>query len=318
MKSVSADNPLVVSATDLIPNLNRFSHSAMATTYEIFIPHKDSRYAEQAAHAAFSELDKLESELSRFIENSDINRINNLPANQPLVVGLDTFDCLKHCLEISCQTEGAFDITIGFLYNCWRNDDKSLRKPSRAEISFARKHTGSNLLKLDESSYSVELITAPIKIDLGAFGKGYAVDRMADMLGQWSIDTALIHGGFSSVFAIGCPSGQKGWPITLSYPRDSQNILSHLNLSNYSFSGSGLQKGPHIINPRTGKPVENRIAAWSCAPSAALADALSTAFMVMSATEVKQFCAAHSDILAMLIDKKGKIVRFGNWDQFII
>jgi thiamine biosynthesis lipoprotein len=116
--------------------MKRFSHEAMATTFEIIIVHEDERYAQQAAAAAFDEVDRLEGELSRFIENSDISRINNLPANQPLRLGLDAFECLQLSRRIYAETNGAFDITIGPLLSCWRNEDGTPRTPSAEHKPF--------------------------------------------------------------------------------------------------------------------------------------------------------------------------------------
>ncbi|MQY64131.1 MAG: hypothetical protein GH143_07495, partial [Calditrichaeota bacterium] len=163
----------------------------MATTFEILILHEDARYAHQAAWEAFEALDRLEQELSRFIENSDISRINNLAAGQPLRIGPDTFECLQLCARLSTGTEGAFDITIGSLMNCWLHEDKSTRAPSEEELDAARRLTGMHLVQLDEAGHTVQLEASPVHIDLGGFGKGYAVDRMAELLRDWSIDTAL-------------------------------------------------------------------------------------------------------------------------------
>jgi len=90
-----------------IPDLHRFSHQAMAATFEIFICHKDNLYAKHAAHAAFEELDRLEADLSRFIENSDISRINTLEPHRPLPIGTPAFQCLQLCLALCEQTNGA-------------------------------------------------------------------------------------------------------------------------------------------------------------------------------------------------------------------
>ena len=112
-----------------LAQVKRFSHEAMATTFEILIVHEDDLYARQAAMAAFAEVDRLEEELSRFIENSDISRINELPAGESLPLGLDTFECLKISVRMYAETDGAFDITIGSLFQCWRNDDETPRTP---------------------------------------------------------------------------------------------------------------------------------------------------------------------------------------------
>ncbi|MHC4482899.1 MAG: FAD:protein FMN transferase [Planctomycetota bacterium] len=312
----------VKSDWDSISGSRRFSHEAMATTFEVIILHEDARYAQQASRAAFDELDRLEAELSRFIENSDISRINNLAANQPLPIGLDTFECLRLSARMYDETNGAFDITIGSLFGCLLNEDKTVRKPSKEQLNIARRRTGTHLLKLDEAEHTIELSSAPVQIDLGAIGKGYAVDRMAELLRDWGIDTALIHGGYSSVLALNAPPDTKGWPLTLSDPAGGRQTLACLCLQNRALSGSGLQIGRHIIDPRTAQPVMGKRAAWTCAADAATADALSTAFMVMTPDEIEQYCLSHPDVIAMVVTEdagpepqKDRILRYGLWKE---
>lgn len=307
---------------DSISGIHRFCHEAMAAVFEVIILHEDSRYAQQAARAAFDELERLEAELSRFIENSDISRINNLAANQPLRVGLDAFECLQLSARAYAETNGAFDITFGSQYP---------KLDARIEYPTRQGKACRSPIKLDKSQYTVELLTSPVRIDLGGIGKGFAVDRMAELLREWSIDAALISGGYSSVLALDAPPETKGWPVTLSNPprrfasqtRSSggKQTLACLYLQGRSVSASGLQKGLHIIDPRTARPVEGKIAAWSCASDAATADALSTAFMVMSPDEIKQYCLRHPDVQAMVIMQgkkkelqKGQILQFGSWE----
>jgi len=291
----------VNSSCSSIDGMKRFSHEAMATTFEVIIVHEDERYARQAAIAAFDEVDRLERELSRFIEISDVARINGLPANQPLQLGLDMFECLKIAARIYAETNGAFDITIGSLLKCWRNDDGTPRNPSPKEIDLARLHTGTNLLQLDEADHTVRLSASPVQIDLGGIGKGYAVDRVAELLRDWSIDVALISGGYSSVLALDAPPGKKGWPLTLTNPAGRKEILARPFLQKGALSGSGVQKGGHIIDPRTIQPAGGRRAAWSSALDAATADALSTAFMIMGLDEIEKYCSLHPNTLAMVI-----------------
>jgi thiamine biosynthesis lipoprotein len=306
----------------LIPGMKRFSHEAMATTFEIFIVHENEKYASQAANAAFRELDRLESELSRFQESSEITRINYLPAGKILRLGLDTFECFKISLQMYEQTNKAFDVTIGPLFNCWRNKDSTARTPSQDELEQARKHIGMNLLELDESLHAICLLTSPLQIDLGGIGKGYAVDKMAELLREWSINIALISGGFSSVLALDAPVGTKGWPLTLSNPNNHKQILARPFLHNCALGGSGIKKGGHIIDPRKGHPVEGKLASWSSASTAAIADALSTAFMIMDLDEIGQYCSNHPGEAAMVIlqkqddkDQTEKILHFGSWKE---
>jgi len=305
-----------------ISGLKRFSHEAMATTYEIIMVEDDENYARQAAGAAFNEVDRLEGELSRYIENSDIARINNLPANKPLRLGLDAFDCLELARRLYYETNGALDITIGSLLACWRDEDGNPRSPSKQELELARGRTGAHLLKLDELEHTVQLSVGPVQVDLGGIGKGYAVDRVAELLKEWSIEIALVSGGYSSVLALKGPAQTKGWPLTISNPKDYEQIVARLCLEGRAISGSGLQKGQHIIDPRTLQPVKGRLAAWASAPDAATADALSTAFMIMSPDEIRQYCLSHPDVLALIIleeqgekEQKERILRFGPWEE---
>ncbi|MHC4623308.1 MAG: FAD:protein FMN transferase [Planctomycetota bacterium] len=307
---------------DSVSSTHSFSHEAMVTTFQIVILHDDARYARQAARAAFDELDRLEADFSRFVENSDIARINNLTANQSVSVGLETFECLQIAAQIYDKTGGAFDITVGSLWHCWLNEDKTLRTPSDTELNLARRRTGMHLLQLDEDGYTVRLLADSVQVDLGGIGKGYAIDKMTDLLREWGIDIAILHGGYSSVLALAPPPGTKGWPVTLTNPVDTSQTLAHLPLQNRAFGGSGLQQGWHIIDPRAARPVAGRITAWACATDAATADALSTAFMIMTPNEVSDYCLHHPDTLAMIVIEEAgeqaqqeKILRYGHWKE---
>ncbi len=300
-----------------VQDVHRFAHQAMATTFEIVVQHSDALYARQAAHAAFDELDRIEGELSRYLENSDVTRINQLPAGEPLRLSIETFECLRISQEMYRRTGGVFDVTIGLLLDCWRGPDNQPRVPSAEELRYARAHTGMSLLKLSEHGFTVELFISPVRIDLGGVGKGYGVDRMAALLEEWDIHRALIHGGFSSVLALDAPHGVAGWPITLSDPTDRRRVVARMNLKRLAVSGSGVEKGGHIIDPRIAQPVAGKIGAWSVTPDATTGDALSTAFMIMTPQEVADYGAHHTDVRGLLIvpeDGGGdRIISAGTW-----
>ncbi len=309
MKDESKNPNIVTPHPDAIAAAHKFSHEAMATTIEILICHPDKTYAGQAARAAFAELDRLELQLSRFVENSDISRINNASANQPVKVGPDAFECLKRCIEISSQTNGAFDITVGPLLDCWLDEDKDPLSPSQDQIDRTKKHIGCHLIKLNPSDFTVTFTDSAVKIDLGGFAKGYAVEKMAQLLKDWDISSAFINAGSSSVLALDPPSDTKGWPVTIT-SLSTNKQLELLHLTNRALSGSALTQGPHIIDPRSGRPVTDKLAAWSLTKDPASADALSTAFMVMSPDEIKTYCSNHPDTSAIIETKNAKTLRF--------
>ena len=109
--------------------LLRFGHEAMATHFEIVIASDDPDYANQAAEAAFADIDQLESELSRFKVSSDVSQLRSLKAGQSSLVGLATFDCLSLARQVFEETDGAFDVTIGPLYKLWRTRDGLMKPP---------------------------------------------------------------------------------------------------------------------------------------------------------------------------------------------
>lgn len=259
---------------EVAPGLHahRFSHEAMNTVFEVITCGQEAQYAEQAAWAAFDELDLIETELSRFIEGSDIWQINSLHAGESVTVGVAAFECLQLARRICDETSGAFDVTA-----CGAK-------------------RGMDLMAIDENEFTVTVEADGLTVDLGGIGKGYAVDRMAEMLAEWEIHCAVVHSGQSSVLAIGSPGDSEGWVIALGGPIAPGASREKLVLRDRALSGSAQTTDDlHIIDPRDGKPVAAAVAAWAIAPSAALADALSTAFVVMSDQEVRQYCADHAD-----------------------
>jgi thiamine biosynthesis lipoprotein len=282
-------------------DIYHFSHAAMATTFEIFIADGDKNYAAQAAQAAFTLLDGLEQELSRFIDNSDISRINHLSKDQSVIIGADAFDCLEACTHLYDETNGAFDISAGLLIDLWRNKDKYQPQDfeNQREMHKAKKYLEN--LRMIRVYHEVSLMGDTIFLDLGGYGKGYAIDQMAGLLSEWSIRQTLIHGGRSTVLALDAPGGLDGWPISISHPQNPNQILETRSLKYISLSGSGIKKGAHIIDPNSGYPVEDKLGAWAGAKSAALSDALSTSFMIMSTPAIEEYVATHTEVSALLI-----------------
>jgi len=276
----------------------RFYHQAMAAVFEISIRHEDRRYAQQAAQEAFGLLDRLESLFSRFVNTSDISRINNLAAGKFIRISPDVFECLQLSERICSETNGAFDITV-----------------------FSK--TTGRQLHLDSNQFTVSRPDEKVIIDLGGIGKGYALDKMAALLGEWDIETALLNAGSSTLLALGSPAAKKTSSLRLTNPADRSRILARIHLTNRSISCSSTQHRPHIIEPRTKKPIKDKIAAWAAAPAAANADALSTAFMVLSTEQVEQYCANHPETLAMIMTKANgaeqpEVLRFGPWKKLLI
>ena len=257
----------------------RFAHQAMHTEFEIFCVHQDGDYAQQACWAAFDLLDRLENELSRFIPNSDISRINHLAAGESARVSRWTMECLELARQAYAETGGAFDIALG---------------------------TGLASLQSSRRESTVRATTGAVRLDLGGIGKGYALDRMAEVLEEWDIPQALIHGGHSSVLVLDAPPGFGGWPLTMGERT--------LEARRRAFSASGIRtQGDHIVDPRTNRPASGRVAAWVSLeldgqPSpCAVAEAYSTAFMILPAAEVDAIRACHPGLEAWFLDQMNEV-----------
>ena len=290
-----------------IQDAHHFAHEAMATVFEIYITDDDETYARQGAQAAFAEVDRLELEMSRFISNSDISRLNDAVSGETVGLGMDVFECLSRAREMYDKTSGAFDISVGALYSCWLNDDRTLRQPSDEELARACELTGLDHLKLNEEDFSAEVLTEGVQFDLGGIGKGYAAEKMAEILREWSLRQALVLAGASSVLSVSVPEGMTGWPIKLRHPGNREDVLTRFELTEGAISGSGNQKGQHIIDVRSveGVPVEGRLAAWAMAPDAVAADALSTAFMMLSTGDIDDYCLANPGTAAIIVPHVG-------------
>jgi thiamine biosynthesis lipoprotein len=282
--------------------LLRVGHDAMNTTFEVFAAHDDPDLLGDASAAAFDEVDRIEADLSRFVETSDVSRVSALGAGEATIVGPDAFDCLRLAGRVHSETGGAFDPTVGALFTAWFPAGGAEREPDNDELDRARARTGLGLLELGEGDLSVRARADEVALDLGGIGKGWALDRAAEVLGEWEVRSAVIHAGESTCLAVGPPPGGGAWELELRVVGGSLGPPGAIRLKDgRAVSGSGVRPdGRHIIDPRTGRPADARPAAWAFAPSAALADALSTAFMVMSEDEVADYCTAHGEVSATL------------------
>jgi thiamine biosynthesis lipoprotein len=294
---VSVDRPSLPTREREPANVHRFSHQAMATVFEVHVSQADGRYAAQAAHAAFDVVDRLERDLSRFLPNSDVGRINHLGAGEQARVSPSTMECLviaRHAFDL---TDGAFDISMG---------------------------TGLRSLELDPDHLTVRAAGDGVRIDLGGIGKGYAVDGMADVLEEWGLERALVHGGFSSMLALAPPADRDGWPLTLSDPARPSRVLTTLSAQQLALGASGVGKGDHVVDPRTGQAAQGRRAAWVAVDrprradvrrlagaqgepafrlsAAAVSDALSTAFMLMRVQQIETLCDRNPGLQAWCLE----------------
>jgi len=255
-----------------------FNHHAMATHFQVRIAGEEKTYAAQTAQAAFALLDRLESSLSRFRISSDISQLAVLAPGEMLRVSEPVFACLQLGKKMEQATRGAFSVAAAALQS----------QPAPPQWSLV--------------NHSVRCDSGKLTFDLGAIGKGFALDRMADVLREWSCPAFLLVAGGSSILAGDAPAGTPGWSCGLG----DDNSPVRYWLKNASLSGSGLAvKGKHILDPRTGQPAKRENRAWALCDTAAESDALSTACMVLDEPEISEILKTDKNWLVFL-EENGK------------
>lgn len=281
---------------------------AMATRFEILLYGDDEIRLRAAGEQALDEVERLESHLSLYRETSDISRVNERAFIEPVRLEHSLFRLLQHAQQLWWETGGAFDITIAPLVRCWGFMGGTGAMPAAEEIAEARARVGMEHVVLREENWTIRFLREGMMLDLGAVGKGYAVESAAEILKEAGVTRALIHGGTSTVQAIGAPPGAEAWAVAVQSP-DAETVtaqtLSRFDASSRnplefvlavvpmkdqamsvsavhgrSFNADGKTFG-HVIDPRSGVPVQGALLALVVLPSATETDALSTALLTM-------------------------------------
>jgi thiamine biosynthesis lipoprotein len=302
--------PVTVAPTTEL-TLLRFSRRAMATTFEIALP-AGTPDALAAAEDALDLIDDLEDQLTVYRDHSEVSRLNATAAEQAVRVESGLFDLLNQSAAFTADTAGVFDPATGALVKAWGFYKREGRVPPAKELAAARDRSGMRHVMLDAGSQSVKFRRAGLELNFGGIGKGYALDRAADLLRrQWGVRSALLHGGGSSVYALGCPPGQlSGWAVAVKHPSDDGRTLGTVWLADQGFGTSaatfqffehGGKRYGHLLDPRTGWPAAGTASASCVAPTAARADALSTAFFVAGAGWAERYCQSRPELAAVVL-----------------
>jgi thiamine biosynthesis lipoprotein len=285
------------------------SHAAMGTVFSIAAYGTDSECLRESLARSFREIERLDNLMSRYKPGSEISTINREAFHRPVVVTPELFNLLQTSLRFGEQTCGAFDITVGPLMASWGLFRGGGRLPEPRELEQVLRRIGYRHIKLDAAAHTVRFDEPGIELDLGAIGKGYAVDRAIEILRADGVSRALVSGGTSSIYAIGAPPGEHGWEISVCDPFDRRKQACSLRLRNMSISISGSQEKSflldgkiytHILDPRNGKPVEDVLMTVVIASSSAASDALSTAFFVSGVKQTQAYLQNHPNLIAML------------------
>lgn len=268
---------------------------AMATRFEIVLHGESTSRLRGAGEAALAEVERIEAQLSIYQPTSELGRVNACAARQPVRVTPAVFRLLEQARLLQGESGGAFDIAIAPLVRCWGFMDGSGSWPDPAEVDRVRQQVGMQHVILDEENLTVRFDREGVMLDLGAIGKGYAIDRGAEVLREAGVTSALLHGGTSTVYGLGKPPEDEAWKVAIESPLGGDATpqwLATVPLQDEALSVSAVwgkcfeHEGKtfgHVLDPRAGQPVANAVLAAVVLPSATETDALSTALLVLGA-----------------------------------
>lgn len=282
----------------------------MATRFEIVLHGPNPVALRAAGEEALAEIDRIEGLLSLYRNTSEIAHVNARAGEEAVRVSPAVFRLLEQARALSEATEGAFDITIAPLVRCWGFMGGTGAMPEAVAVEEARARVGYRLVELDRASSTVRFGRPGVMLDLGAIGKGYAIEQAVDILREAGVTSAIVHGGTSTVYALGAPPGEPAWQVAIEHPPASDatatpdstgssegegRLLAVVPLRDEALSVSavwgrsfaaGARRYGHVIDPRTGQPVDHSVLSAVILPSATETDALSTALLTSGRTWV--------------------------------
>lgn len=289
----------------------RLSTRAMACEFAVVL-NPGERQQVMAASDALDLVHQFETQLTVYREDSEVSRLNATMADGPVAVERNLFELLSEAYSIWRDTSGAFNPCSGRLIQLWRKCRQEKRLPDSKEVAAAINASDPNTLQFDSGTSTIAAKSPDVQFDLGGIGKGYALDEASAYLEAQGVENFLFHGGHSSILARGTHGDCDGWPVGIRNPFFPDQRLATIVVKDagFSASGSGVQffrhegkRFGHILDPRTGWPSESMLSVAVIAPSAALADALSTAFFVLGLEKSREYCDNSANIAALLIPK---------------
>ena len=295
----------------------------MGTVFEIVAYDASPARASAAIDDAFQEIVRLDGIMSNYKSGSDLSRLNRTAHFHAETVPTDLYNVIEESLRYSRLSEGKFDITVGLLVNFWKAIMRGDRAPSSAEEERLRSCVGYEKIVLVPPD-GVELRSPCLQIDLGAIGKGYAVDRAVQVLRLRGISSALVNAGGSTIYGMGSPPGQSAWRVRLRDP--SNRIHPEVMMLDNSVSTSEqtalslLEKDSagHIIDPESGLPVKTATAVSAVAKTATASDALSTTLLLLGPKKGRELVKAMLGTAAIWISPDGQVEAASSGPQILL
>jgi len=286
-----------------------FSHQQMGTQIGLIFYAPGDVDAGAIARSVFQRIDDLNVSLSNYIEDSELNNLGK-SANIEVDVSRDLFKILKVSVVYSEKTNGAFDITLGPLINLWKAALKLGRLPTEQEITSALEKTGYRNIEFP-TARSVKLRKTGMQLDLGGIGKGFAADEAIKVLQENGINAALVDMG-GDITVSGPPPNKEYWILGFSYfDERGEEVFTKIKLRNQAIATSGDlyqytlidgKRYSHIIDPKSGRALSNRIQVTTMAPNGTMADAYASALSVLGIRDAKKIVKETTDLEVFMVE----------------
>src|SRR5579884_498973 len=296
------------------PTLKRyeFTEPHMGTRFQILVYAPDEDTARKAAKDAFARIASLNAIMSDYDPASELMRLCAASGGPPVPVSAELFFVLSRAQEVSRQSDGAFDVTVGPVVQLWRTARKRRKLPDAKKLAEARALVGWRNVRLDKDKRTVQLLKPGMKLDLGGIAKGYAADEALAVLKNHGIDRALVAAG-GDIAVSGPPPGADGWRIAIALLPGEKDpgrlILHHAAVST---SGDAEQyveidgkRYSHIVDPRTGIGLLGRMSATVVARRGIDADSLTKVIAVLGPEEGIKILSSYEGASARMVRKKG-------------
>ena len=266
------------------------SRMSMACLYAVELYGPDAEALPRIAEEALDEVDRIDRLMSHYKSDSALTRINRGAAHGPVSVEPELFHFIADAMRYHRESRGAFDITVGPLMKAWGFFRGDGRVPTEDELTAARRHVGGSHVILNSIDRTIAFDQSGIELDLGGIAKGYAVDRVVTLLQQRGIGAALISAGGSTIFGLGAPPDRRAWDISVQDPVNPRKTALTVQLRHRALSVAGSSEKAfeadgvtysHIMDPRSGRPVQGLLSIAVLAPSGTAGDALDTALFVL-------------------------------------
>jgi thiamine biosynthesis lipoprotein len=274
------------------------SRMSMACLYTIEAYGPDADALPHIVSEAFDEVDRIDRLMSHYKADSPLSRLNVEAARHPITVDPELFDFIAEAMRYHRDSDGAFDITVGPLMKAWGFFRGEGRVPTGDELAAVRRHVGGGHVILNPVTRTIAFDEPGVELDLGGIAKGYAVDRVVIFLKQRQVAAALVSAGGSTIYGLAAPPARDAWQVQIQDPIDSRKVALNVTLKDRALSVAGTSEKSfeeggvrysHIMDPRTGSPVQGVLSVVVLTSSGTAGDALDDAFFVLGPQRTRTY-----------------------------